>query len=150
VGAEFFADGINWVTSAVRAGPSESSSTSYVSAAAFEAGLMEHGGMSPEDLARNFAEVHAFYERLPAERFPVLASIAQDVAPESPTGDRHLDLNRAGVPVDDPHRAETVENLHHLLAGSQHQRGEGRDPPLARPRVDHLEQRRSSSSLSER
>jgi hypothetical protein len=40
---------------------------------------MEHSGMSPEEIQRYFAEVHAFYERLPVERFPVLASIAPDM-----------------------------------------------------------------------
>src|SRR5450755_195736 len=62
---------------------------------------------------------------------------------EPDRGDRHLDLNRAGVPVDDPHRAEAVEKRHHLLVTGQHQRGEGRDRLLARPRADHLEQQRT-------
>src|SRR5450755_4645876 len=60
-------------------------------------------------------------------------------------GDRHLDLNRAGVAVDDPHRAEAVEKPHHLLVTGQHQRGEGRDRLLARPRADHLEQQRTQA-----
>jgi AcrR family transcriptional regulator len=51
----------------------------YVSAAAFEDGMIQHGGMSDEEIARYYADVHAFYERLPAERFPVLASIAPDM-----------------------------------------------------------------------
>jgi hypothetical protein len=51
----------------------------YVSASAFEAGLLEHGGMSAVEIERYFAEVHAFYEALPAQRFPVLASVAPDM-----------------------------------------------------------------------
>lgn len=50
-----------------------------VSATAFEDGLMEHGGMSPEEVDRYHADVHVFYEALPAERFPVLASIAAEM-----------------------------------------------------------------------
>lgn len=51
----------------------------HVSATAFEEGLMEQSGMSPEEIERYFAEVHDFYERLPPERFPVLSSIAPDM-----------------------------------------------------------------------
>jgi len=51
----------------------------YVSAAAFEDGLMEYSGLSAAEAERYYAEVHAFYQRLPAERFPVLASIADDM-----------------------------------------------------------------------
>src|SRR5450631_832784 len=58
---------------------------------------------------------------------------------EPDRGDRHPDLNRAGVAVDDPDRAETVENVDHLVVAGQDQRGEGRDRLLARPRADHLE-----------
>ncbi len=35
--------------------------------------------MSPEEIAGYLHEVHAFYQRLPAARFPVLASIAADM-----------------------------------------------------------------------
>ena len=51
----------------------------HVSAAAFEDGLMEQSGLGPEELQRYYAEVHEFYERLPANRFPVLASIAPEM-----------------------------------------------------------------------
>ena len=51
----------------------------FVSASAFEDSLYEHSGMSPEEIGRYFDEVHAFYQRLPAGRFPVLASIAADM-----------------------------------------------------------------------
>ena len=33
--------------------------------------------MTPEEVARYFEDVHAFYQRLPADRYPVLASIAE-------------------------------------------------------------------------
>jgi AcrR family transcriptional regulator len=51
----------------------------FVSASAFEDSLYEHSGMSPEEIAGYFEEVDAFYRRLPADRFPVLASIAADM-----------------------------------------------------------------------
>jgi AcrR family transcriptional regulator len=51
----------------------------FVSASAFEDSLYEHSGMSPEEIAGYFDEVHAFYQRLPTDRFPVLASIAADM-----------------------------------------------------------------------
>lgn len=57
----------------------------FVCASAFEAALREHGDMSAEELARYFADVHAFYEALPAARFPVLASIAPQLT--GPDGD---------------------------------------------------------------
>jgi AcrR family transcriptional regulator len=51
----------------------------HVSAAAFEDGLLRHGELSDEEIERYFADVHAFFARLPADRFPVLASIAPDM-----------------------------------------------------------------------
>jgi len=48
----------------------------YVSACAFEAGVYRHADMSAAEVDRYFQEVHTFYEALPPERFPVLASIA--------------------------------------------------------------------------
>jgi AcrR family transcriptional regulator len=53
--------------------------TLYVAADAFETGLMEHGSMAPEDVQRYYDDVHSFYRRLPADRFPVLASVADDI-----------------------------------------------------------------------
>ncbi|HXD68183.1 MAG TPA: TetR/AcrR family transcriptional regulator C-terminal domain-containing protein [Solirubrobacteraceae bacterium] len=49
----------------------------YVAASAFEDSLYEHRGLTPEELDRYFEDVHAFYQRLPATRFPVLASIVE-------------------------------------------------------------------------
>jgi AcrR family transcriptional regulator len=49
----------------------------YIAASAFEDSLYEHRGLTSEELARYFEDVHAFYQRLPADRFPVLASIAE-------------------------------------------------------------------------
>ena len=51
----------------------------YVSASAFEQGLYEHGEMTPEDVAQYFEEIHAYYSSLPAQQYPVLASIADDM-----------------------------------------------------------------------
>jgi AcrR family transcriptional regulator len=62
----------------------------YVSADAFETGLMEHGGMSPENVQRYFEDVHAFYMRLPADRFPVLASVVDDIT--GPDGDERFEF----------------------------------------------------------
>jgi AcrR family transcriptional regulator len=64
--------------------------TLYVAADAFETGLMEHGLMTPEDVERYYDDVHAFYLRLPADRFPVLASIADDVT--GPDGDERFEF----------------------------------------------------------
>jgi AcrR family transcriptional regulator len=51
----------------------------YVSASAFEQGLYAHGEMTPEDVAQYFEEIHAYYTSLPAQQYPVLASIADDM-----------------------------------------------------------------------
>jgi AcrR family transcriptional regulator len=51
----------------------------FVSASAFEDSLFEGRGMTPEEIVRYYEEVHGFYQRLPADRFPVLASIAEEV-----------------------------------------------------------------------
>jgi hypothetical protein len=50
----------------------------YVCAAAFEQSLSEQG-MDPAELAAYHAEVHRFFESLPAERFPALAASARDI-----------------------------------------------------------------------
>jgi AcrR family transcriptional regulator len=54
--------------------------TLYVAAEAFESGLLEQCGMSPEEIQQYLDDVNAFYMRLPPDRFPVLASIAEDLA----------------------------------------------------------------------
>jgi AcrR family transcriptional regulator len=51
----------------------------YVSANAFEQSLYDHGEMSSDEVEQYFEQVHAFYSSLPADRFPVLASIADDM-----------------------------------------------------------------------
>ncbi|HTX01107.1 MAG TPA: TetR/AcrR family transcriptional regulator [Acidimicrobiales bacterium] len=51
----------------------------YVTAFALELSLYEHKGLDPEEIARYFAEVHAFYEALPAERYPALAAISPEM-----------------------------------------------------------------------
>lgn len=51
----------------------------YVSASAFERSLYEHGEMSSDEVEQYFDQVHVFISALPAERFPVLTSIADDV-----------------------------------------------------------------------
>jgi AcrR family transcriptional regulator len=64
--------------------------TLYVAADAFETGLMEHGWMTPEDVQRYYDDVHSFYLRLPADRFPVLASVAEDIT--GPDGDERFEF----------------------------------------------------------
>ncbi|MFZ0042847.1 MAG: TetR/AcrR family transcriptional regulator C-terminal domain-containing protein, partial [Solirubrobacteraceae bacterium] len=49
----------------------------FVSASAFEQGLLEHSGMTEADVAGYYEQVHAFYERLPAAQFPALAKVAE-------------------------------------------------------------------------
>jgi tetracycline repressor-like protein len=48
----------------------------YVSASAFEAGMLERSGMTTDQIERYYADVHAFYDRLPPDRFPALARVA--------------------------------------------------------------------------
>jgi AcrR family transcriptional regulator len=50
----------------------------YVSATAFEDGLYRRG-MPEEEILRYYAQVHQFFAALPADRYPVLASIAPDM-----------------------------------------------------------------------
>jgi AcrR family transcriptional regulator len=64
----------------------------YVSATAFEDGLFRLG-MDEEEVLRYYAGIHAFYAALPANRYPVLASIAPDV-----TG--HDDVERFNFGLD--------------------------------------------------
>jgi len=52
----------------------------YVCACAFERGLFEHSGMTQEEIDEYFAEIDRFYAALPGERFPVLASIGEEMA----------------------------------------------------------------------
>jgi AcrR family transcriptional regulator len=52
----------------------------FVCACAFERGLFEHSGMAPEEIEEYFAEIDRFYAGLPAERFPVLASIGDEMS----------------------------------------------------------------------
>src|SRR6185437_12599955 len=64
----------------------------YVSATAFEDGLFRRG-MDEEEMLRYYAGIHAFYAALPANRYPVLASIAPDM-----TG--HDDVERFNFGLD--------------------------------------------------
>jgi AcrR family transcriptional regulator len=52
----------------------------YVCACAFERGLFEHSGMTQEEIDEYFAEIDRFYAALPAERFPALAAIGEEMA----------------------------------------------------------------------
>jgi AcrR family transcriptional regulator len=56
----------------------------YVCACAFERGLFAHSGMTQEEIDEYFAEINRFYAALPAERFPVLASIGEEMASYDP------------------------------------------------------------------
>jgi len=51
----------------------------YVSASAFEAGLMRHGYATDAEIKRYFDEVHSFYAALPASRYPTLAAVAPEM-----------------------------------------------------------------------
>jgi AcrR family transcriptional regulator len=51
----------------------------FVTASAFEQSLYDHGGMTEAEVSDYFAQVHAFYRALPADRFPALSSIADDL-----------------------------------------------------------------------
>jgi len=51
----------------------------FIAASAFEDSLYD-ARMTADELAVYFQEVHDFYERLPADRFPVLASIAETMS----------------------------------------------------------------------
>ncbi len=53
--------------------------TLFVTASAFEQSLYDHGGMTEAEVSDYFADVHAFYRALPADRFPVLSSIADEL-----------------------------------------------------------------------
>jgi AcrR family transcriptional regulator len=64
----------------------------YVSATAFEDGLFRRG-MDEEEMLRYYAGIHAFYAALPADRYPVLASLAPDM-----TG--HDDVERFNFGLD--------------------------------------------------
>jgi len=63
--------------------------TLYVSAEAFETGLMEYGS-NREDVQRYYDDVHAFYLKLPVDRFPVLASVVEDIT--GPDGDERFEF----------------------------------------------------------
>jgi AcrR family transcriptional regulator len=63
--------------------------TLYVTAEAFETGLMEYGG-NPEDVQRYYEDVHVFYMQLPADRFPVLASVVDDIT--GPDGEERFEF----------------------------------------------------------
>ena len=60
----------------------------YVSASAYEAGLYRKA--DPAEIERYFAGVHAFYASLPADRYPVLTSIAP--AMTGPDGDERFEF----------------------------------------------------------
>ena len=60
----------------------------FTAASAFEDSLYEARGLTPEELAGYFDDVHAFYQRLPVDRFPVLASIADPMT--GPDGDERF------------------------------------------------------------
>jgi AcrR family transcriptional regulator len=51
----------------------------YVCACAFEDGMLEQSGMSETEVREYYEEIHDFFESLPADRFPALASIATEM-----------------------------------------------------------------------
>jgi AcrR family transcriptional regulator len=54
--------------------------TLYVCACAFERGLFAHSGMTQDEIDEYFADIDRFYAALPAARFPVLASLGDEMA----------------------------------------------------------------------
>jgi AcrR family transcriptional regulator len=52
----------------------------FVCATAFEDGILERSGMTPEDEARYWADLHAFLDNLPADRFPAMARVRPHMA----------------------------------------------------------------------
>jgi len=60
----------------------------YVSASAYEAGLYRKA--DPAEIERYFAGVHAFYDSLPPDRYPVLAAIAPEMT--GPDGDDRFEF----------------------------------------------------------
>jgi hypothetical protein len=65
----------------------------YVSACAFEDGLLKQTGMDPEEVQRYFDEVHSFYGALPRAQYPVLASVAEEMT--SADGDERFEFGLA-------------------------------------------------------
>lgn len=53
--------------------------TLYVCACAFEDGMLEQSGMSETEVREYYEEIHDFFESLPTDRFPVIASIATEM-----------------------------------------------------------------------
>jgi AcrR family transcriptional regulator len=51
----------------------------HVCATALEESLYQHSGMTETELARYFEDVHVFYHALPPDRYPALASVAEDM-----------------------------------------------------------------------
>jgi AcrR family transcriptional regulator len=51
----------------------------HVCATALEESLYRHSGMPETELARYFEDVHTFYQALPPDRYPALASVAEDM-----------------------------------------------------------------------
>jgi AcrR family transcriptional regulator len=47
----------------------------FVCATAFEDGILERSGMSPEEEARYWADLHVFLDNLPPDRYPAMARI---------------------------------------------------------------------------
>jgi AcrR family transcriptional regulator len=60
----------------------------YVCADAFEESVLVDAGMDPHAVAAYHAQVHTFFEALPAVQFPVLASLANALT--SPDGDERF------------------------------------------------------------
>jgi hypothetical protein len=65
----------------------------YVSAFAFEDGLLKQTGMDPQEVQRYFDEVHAFYGALPRSQYPVPAPVAEELT--SADGDDRFEFGLA-------------------------------------------------------
>lgn len=62
----------------------------FVCASALEQSLLDNSGLSPEEVAAYFGQVHDFYTRLPADRFPALARLAPGLT--GPDGDERFEF----------------------------------------------------------
>jgi AcrR family transcriptional regulator len=82
----------------------------FVCATAFEDGILERSGMTAEDEARYWADLHVFIDNLPADRFPAMARVRRHMTGH---GDRErfefgLDAMLAGLEaLSDAERSES-------------------------------------------
>lgn len=82
----------------------------FVCATAFEDGILERSGMSSEDEARYWADLHVFIDNLPPDRFPAMARIRPQMTGHGDTErfEFELDAMLAGLEaLSDAERAQS-------------------------------------------